>query len=108
MPFLFGKQKKNILFYLNNILKTWRTNILNNIYILYKLENRAETTDTILYYASKDKGLLEEIMLSIWEEAKEIIWEAMERNPNITKNEKECALELYIRQFGITSIPEVI
>ena len=47
---------------------------MNNIYILYKLEKRAETTDTLLYYASKDKGLLEEIILSIWEEAKYLIW----------------------------------
>ena len=80
---------------------------MNNIYILYKLEKRAETTDTLLYYASKDKELLEEIILSIWEEAKEIIWETMNPSPSITENEKEHALELYIQQFGITNIPEI-
>jgi hypothetical protein len=77
----------------------------NNIYILYKLENRAETTDTILYYASKDKGLLEEIMLSIWEEAKYLIWN-YPNNP-IDKQWREDSLNSYIEQFNITSIPEV-
>ena len=80
---------------------------MNKMYVLYKLEKRAETTDTLLYYASKDKGLLEEIILSIWEEAKEIIEEAMNHNPNMTKNEKEHTIELYIQQFGITNVPEI-
>jgi len=78
---------------------------LNNIYILYKLEKRAETTDTLLYYASYDKGLLEEILLSIWEEAKYLIWNYPD-NPTDAQWRKD-SLDSYIEQFGITSVPEV-
>ena len=78
---------------------------MNKIYILYKLEKRAETTDTILYYASKDERLLEEILLSIWEEAKYLIW----NYPNNPTNEqwRKDNLNFYIEQFNITSVPEV-
>ena len=78
---------------------------MNNIYILYKLEKRAETTDTLLYYASKDKGLLEEIILSIWEEAKYLIWNYPD-NP-IDERWRKDSLNSYIEQFGITNIPEI-
>lgn len=78
---------------------------MSKIYILYKLERRAETTDTLLYYASTDIGVLQEIILSLWQEAREIIYEAMGRNPDMTDENKEHALELYIKQFGITSVP---
>lgn len=78
---------------------------MNKIYILYKLEKRAETTDTLLYYASYDKGLLEEILLSIWEEAYDIIWGAGKLNPNMVEEDKRKALHLYIKQFGITEVP---
>ena len=37
------------------------------MYILYKLQPRAETTDTLIIYASKDRGLLEEIILSVFD-----------------------------------------
>ena len=78
---------------------------MNNIYILYKLEKRAETTDTLLYYASYDKGLLEEILLSIWEEAKYLIWN-YPNNP--TDNQwRNDSLNSYIEQFNITSVPEI-
>ena len=78
---------------------------MNNIYILYKLENRAETTDTLLYYASKDEGLLEEIVLSLWEEAKYLIWN-YPNNP-IDEQWRKDSLDSYIKQFNITSIPEI-
>ena len=38
------------------------------MYILYKLQPRAETTDTILLFAAKDRNSLEEILLSIYDE----------------------------------------
>lgn len=90
---------------MNNILQIWRTITLSKIYILYKLEKRAETTDTILYYASKDEGLLEEIILSLWEEAKYLIWN-YPNNP-IDKQWRKDSLDSYIEQFNITSVPEV-
>lgn len=46
------------------------------MYILYKLEKRAETTDTLLFLAAQDRSLLEEILLSLYDELveKEIEW----------------------------------
>jgi len=41
------------------------------MYILTCLRKRGETTDTILYFISDNKGDLEEIILSIYEEALE-------------------------------------
>ncbi len=38
------------------------------MYILYKLEKRAETTDTIIYYVAKKRNPLEELLLSLYEE----------------------------------------
>jgi len=37
------------------------------MYILYKLQPRAETTDTLIIYASKNRAVLEEIILSIFD-----------------------------------------
>jgi hypothetical protein len=76
---------------------------LNKIYILYKLEPRAETTDTLLYYASFDRRVLEEIILSLWEEAKYIIWNAPD-NP-IDAEWRNDSLNSYIEQFNITEVP---
>ena len=78
---------------------------MSKIYILYKLDKRAETTDTLLYYASYDKGLLEEILLSIWEEAKYLIWN-YPNNPTDEQWRKD-SLNSYIEQFNITSVPEI-
>ena len=55
------------------------------MYILYKLQPRAETTDTLIIYASKDRGTLEEIILSVFDDilAKELTaaqYECMFRN----------------------------
>lgn len=46
------------------------------MYILYELRNRAETTDTLLYCASKDYEDLQEILLSMFDEmvSKETEW----------------------------------
>lgn len=51
------------------------------MYVLYKLENRAETTDTLLFYTAKERSTLEEVILSLYDELveKEIAW-----------TEKEC------------------
>lgn len=38
------------------------------MYILCKLEKRAETTDTIIYYVAKKRNSLEELLLSLYEE----------------------------------------
>ena len=78
---------------------------MKNIYILYKLEKRAETTDTLLYYASRDRGVLEEIILSIWEEAKYLIWNYPD-NPTDSQWRND-SLNAYIEQFNITTVPEV-
>ena len=46
------------------------------MYILYKLQPRANTTDTILLFAAKERSSLEEIILSLYDELvdKEIEW----------------------------------
>lgn len=42
------------------------------MYVLVRLEKRAETTDTILYYISDLRSDLEEMLLSIYEEVLEV------------------------------------
>jgi len=45
------------------------------MYILVKLDKRAYTTDTILYYASPNRNALEEILLSLYDELTEANWD---------------------------------
>ena len=54
------------------------------MYVLIKQENRAETTDTILILASNDYEILEEIMLSLFDEllAHEMEWAKREEYDN--------------------------
>lgn len=54
------------------------------MYVLIKQENRAETTDTILILASNDYAILEEIMLSLFDEllAHEMEWANREEYDN--------------------------
>ena len=58
------------------------------MYILYKLQPRAETTDTILLFAAKDRNSLEEILLSIYDEL-------------IDKEMKQAETELYMNEETI-------
>ena len=76
---------------------------LNKIYILTRIQPRAETFDTLFYYASFDRSLLEEIFLSIWQEAKYVIWNAP-NNPT-DKEWRENSLKSYIEQFNIIETP---
>lgn len=54
------------------------------MYVLIKQENRAETTDTILILASNNYTILEEIMLSLFDEllAHEMEWAKREEYDN--------------------------
>ena len=54
------------------------------MYILYKTEKHAETTDTLLFYAAENREILEEVMLSLFDELveKEIEWATRECNMN--------------------------
>lgn len=49
---------------------------VHNMYVLCELKPRAETTDTVLHCASNDRRLLEEILLSMYDEIyeKELEW----------------------------------
>lgn len=67
--------------------------ILNsNMYILVKLEKRAETTDTILYYAANHRSTLEEIILSLY-------------NDLIINGCNKEIVDNYINTFSIIQIP---
>jgi hypothetical protein len=39
------------------------------MYVLAKLQDRANTTDCVLYYASPSRSILEEILLSFYDDA---------------------------------------
>ena len=50
------------------------------MYILCKLENRAETVDTIMFCASPDRETLEEILLSLYDELEEKEYAAIQHD----------------------------
>jgi len=68
------------------------------MYILVKQEPRAETVDTILFYASNSHEALEEILLSLFDELyeHELAWADREGYENINSllswciNRMEC------------------
>ena len=80
------------------------------MYILYKLQPRAETTDTILLFAAKDRSSLEEILLSIYDELidKEMKWAETElymneETINIDSLREWCSNRL--KSYGIVWVP---
>ena len=82
------------------------------MYILYKLQPRAETTDTILLFAAKDRNSLEEILLSIYDELidKEMKWAETElymneETINIDSLREWCSSRL--KSYGIVWVPEL-
>lgn len=78
------------------------------MYILCKLEKRAETTDTILYFAANNKSILEEILLSLFDEVYE-----HELNINSTDSDpinEKSILDWCIKQmsnFSIVWVPYI-
>ena len=82
------------------------------MYILYKLENRAETTDTVLFFAANERESLEEVMLSLFDELveKEMEWAARECNMseediNLHSLVKWCIDRM--KSYNIIWIPEL-
>ena len=77
------------------------------MYILYKTEKRAETTDTLLFYSCKDRAPLEEIILSIFQEMyqKEIEWAEREDYTNYDTLYEYCISRM--NDYGITWVPEL-
>ena len=68
------------------------------MYILTRLKPRANTTDTILYYAASDKSILEELLLSIYDEYIEILKEY-----GSTEEDKE-KMKLFFEEFYIVKV----
>ena len=62
------------------------------MYVLVRLENRAETTDTLIYYISELRSSLEEILLSLYEEL-------------IFMNIPKETIDKYINSFQIIQVP---
>ena len=82
------------------------------MYILYKLQPRAETTDTILLFAAKERNSLEEILLSIYDELieKEMKWAETElymneETINIDSLREWCSNRL--KSYDIVWVPEL-
>ena len=62
------------------------------MYVLVRLEDRAETTDTLIYYVSELRSSLEEILLSLYEEL-------------IFMNIPKETINKYINSFQIIQVP---
>ena len=62
------------------------------MYVLVRLEDRAETTDTLIYYVSELRSSLEEILLSLYEEL-------------IFMNIPKEIINKYINSFQIIQVP---
>ena len=82
------------------------------MYVLYKLERRAETTDTLLFFTAKDRSVLEEVILSLYDELveKEIQW--AEKEWFMSESELDMhSLEEWCRQrmkaYDIVYVPYV-
>ena len=62
------------------------------MYVLVKQEPRAETVDTILFYASNSHEVLEEVLLSLFDElyAHELAWADREGYENTSSLLRWC------------------
>ena len=78
------------------------------IYILSKLEKRAETTDTLLYFAATNRQILEKIILAIFDELydNEIIRNINDPDPVDERTILTWCIE-YMNSFNITCIPYI-
>ena len=75
------------------------------MYVLAKLNPRAETTDTLLLFASNSRGLLEEIVLSAFDEIydAEMKWAHKEDYHNLDSILKWCIKRMEV--FQIVEVP---
>lgn len=71
------------------------------MYVLTKLEKRAETTDTIIYFVSDSHEILEEILLSLYDE----IIEDKKKYPNIPDEVLTQRIHEYMSCFNIVKVP---
>ena len=71
------------------------------MYILVQVAPRAETFDTLLYYASESRTSLEEIILSIYEE----VLEYRGMFGNTTDLQFKMRVNQYMDRFHIIQVP---
>lgn len=71
------------------------------MYVLTKLEKRAETTDTIIYFVSDSHEILEEVLLSLYDE----IIEDKKNYPNIPDEVLTQRIHTYMSRFNIVKVP---
>lgn len=71
------------------------------MYVLTKLEKRAETTDTIIYFVSDSHEVLEEVLLSLYDE----IIEDRKNYPNIPDEVLTQRIYEYMNCFNIVKVP---
>ena len=70
-------------------------------YVLTKFEKRAETTDTIIYFVSDSHEILEEVLLSLYDE----IIEDKKNYPNISEEILTQRIHEYMSCFNIVKVP---
>ena len=71
------------------------------MYVLTKLEKRAETTDTIIYFVSDSHEILEEVLLSLYNK----IIEDKKNYPNIPDEVLTQRIHEYMSRFNIVKVP---
>ena len=76
------------------------------MYVLVKLDKRAETTDAILYYVADWRTDLEEILLSLYEEIVEMR-DAIERysSKHLSDEQFKQIIDEYMNTFYILDVP---
>ena len=76
------------------------------MYILCKLEKRAETTDTLLLLVSETHSALEEILLSIFDEILENEMYLLSKNDDYGTEEsiRKWCIEM-MRRYQIVQVP---
>lgn len=77
------------------------------MFVLCKTQPRAETEDTILYYASEDRGILEEIILSIYQEIVDMYPTMVAYDPENLQDKDRFnrIVNAYMNKFYIIEIP---
>lgn len=76
------------------------------MYVLVKLDKRAETTDAILYYVADWRTDLEEILLSLYDEIVEMR-DAIERysSKHLSDEQFKQIIDEYMNTFYILDVP---
>lgn len=82
------------------------------MYILYKLEKRAETTDTLLFFVAKERSTLEEIILSLYNEIleREVKWAMNEcalTDETINMENLEYWCRMRMKDYDIAYVPYI-